>query len=277
MTRYLSIALALVGILVWTASTPAQSTAMGGSTGSGLGGSTGGTSGGLGTTSSGGTGFGGSGFTSGGSGSSFLGADTGSGGGGFLTSGYAPGSLGQAARAGSKNPTTSGDLFARYYVNPLAIGYITGASSQTTTAFGVPLYPSLYPGTQITGPFSGINANITSRPANVIPGFTGSGALGVGGIGINTRPPAAYTTVIGFKYRAPTSNEMLAIVGDVLARSSDLADAKIQVTLDGPVVVLKGDVAGWEQRRLAENLLRLTPGVNAVRNELAVRTPPAGQ
>jgi hypothetical protein len=257
--------------------------------GGGLGGST---TGGFGGTSSGGSSGGGlgtsggglssSGFTSGGAGSSFLGTST-TGGAGFLTSGSAPGSLGQAASFGSKNPTTSGDLFARYYVNPFAVGYslASSSSSQTNSAFGVPLYATLYPGTQITSPFSSTTASITSRPASIVPGFAGS-STGIGtGLGVSTRPAAAYTTVIGFKYRPTPSGEFLANLGDVLARSSDLADTKIQLILDGPTVVLRGNVSDWEQRRLAENLLKLTPGVNGVKNELVVLeapvTPKAGQ
>lgn len=273
MKTYWLIAVATLGILAWASSAMAQGTTIGG----GMGGSTGGAGGGgggLGSSGAGGTGFGGAGFTSGGGGTSFLGTGTSTtGGSGFLSSGYEPGTLGHSARAGSKNPTTSGDPFARFFVNPMALGYTTpGTSSQTTAAFGVPLYPSLYPGTQITGPFA-TTANITSRPAGVIPGFTGSVGSGFGGI--STRPAAAYTTVIGFKYRPTPPGELLSNLGDVLARSSDLADARIHVVLDGSTVVLKGNVADWDQRRLAENLLRLAPGVNAVKNELVVVQAPA--
>jgi hypothetical protein len=252
---------------------------LGGSTTGGFGGTS--TGGGLGSSGGGlgssGGGLSSSGFTSGGAGSSFLGTSGGTTGGtGFLTSGYEPGTLGQAAKAGSKNPTSNGDLFARFFVNPMALGYTpSGSSSQTTTAFGLPLYATLYPGTQITSPFSAVTtASITSSRTSVMPGFTGT--AGIGGLGgVSTRPAAAYTTVIGFKYRATPSGEFLANLGDVLARSSDLADTKIQLILDGPTVVLRGNVSDWEQRRLAENLLKLTPGVSVVKNELVVVQAPA--
>ncbi len=58
----------------------------------------------------------------------------------------------------------------------------------------------------------------------------------------------------------------------VLVRSSSLPSARdIQVAMDGSVVVLRGPVSNDDERRLAENLVRLTPGVHDVRNELQVR------
>jgi osmotically-inducible protein OsmY len=43
--------------------------------------------------------------------------------------------------------------------------------------------------------------------------------------------------------------------------------------MDGSTVVLRGSVRDDHERRLAEALVRLTPGVRAVRNEL---TAPGG-
>ncbi len=47
---------------------------------------------------------------------------------------------------------------------------------------------------------------------------------------------------------------------------------KIQVDQNG-VVVLRGQVESEHARRLAENLVRLEPGVREVRNELQVARP----
>ena len=58
----------------------------------------------------------------------------------------------------------------------------------------------------------------------------------------------------------------------MIARSSSLASARsIQVLVDGGVVLLRGRVNDERERRLAENLVWLTPGVGEVRNELQVR------
>ena len=58
----------------------------------------------------------------------------------------------------------------------------------------------------------------------------------------------------------------------ILTRSSVFnSNTEIQVTTEGSVVVLQGTVASARERRLAENMLRLSPGVRQVRNELQVR------
>jgi osmotically-inducible protein OsmY len=46
---------------------------------------------------------------------------------------------------------------------------------------------------------------------------------------------------------------------------------RVELALDGDVVVLRGVVQDERERALAETLARMTPGVRGVRNELAVR------
>jgi hypothetical protein len=61
----------------------------------------------------------------------------------------------------------------------------------------------------------------------------------------------------------------------VIERSSALAAQDvIQVVSDGSGVVLRGVVVSDYDRRLAELLLRLSPGVGSIRNELLVRAAP---
>jgi osmotically-inducible protein OsmY len=50
----------------------------------------------------------------------------------------------------------------------------------------------------------------------------------------------------------------------------------IRVEVDGPTVVLRGTVSDDHERRQAEALARLTPGVRDLRNELSVRDTAAG-
>jgi len=54
----------------------------------------------------------------------------------------------------------------------------------------------------------------------------------------------------------------------VLENVSAISSANIQVVVAGPTVILRGRVADENERRLAEGLVRLTPGVHEVRNEL---------
>jgi hypothetical protein len=57
----------------------------------------------------------------------------------------------------------------------------------------------------------------------------------------------------------------------ILARSTTLASKKsIQVLSDGRAIVLRGVVANEHDRRVAEALLRISPGVDEVRNELTI-------
>jgi osmotically-inducible protein OsmY len=59
----------------------------------------------------------------------------------------------------------------------------------------------------------------------------------------------------------------------VIAGNSSLPSrAGIQAVADGDVVVLRGTVATDQERRLAEAIARLTPGV-FIRNELELKAP----
>ena len=61
----------------------------------------------------------------------------------------------------------------------------------------------------------------------------------------------------------------------VLSRSTVLtAPENIQVSMNGDTVVLRGTVPRERDRRQAEGLIRLTPGVRDVRNEIVVRPSP---
>jgi osmotically-inducible protein OsmY len=58
----------------------------------------------------------------------------------------------------------------------------------------------------------------------------------------------------------------------VVARSSSVSvPANVKVDVDSGVVVLRGQVVDDDERRHVENLVRLSPGVREVRNELEVK------
>ena len=61
------------------------------------------------------------------------------------------------------------------------------------------------------------------------------------------------------------------MLAQTLAQSSDLDRRdSVHVLMDGQAVVLRGQVADDDERRLVENMVKLTPGVNQVRNELTM-------
>jgi osmotically-inducible protein OsmY len=63
--------------------------------------------------------------------------------------------------------------------------------------------------------------------------------------------------------------EVHASLRQTLAQAIELPSQKrIDIQLDGDTVVLKGQVANPEERRIVESMVRMTPGVEKVRNEL---------
>jgi hypothetical protein len=130
------------------------------------------------------------------------------------------------------------------------------------------------------GGFNGLGAsgNYSLQGSN-IGGPGNLAALNAGyGMGTNNRGMAAphYTTSPGFNYRPAGPNIIQSDVQGMLARSSALSSNRdIRVAVQGPVVVLSGTVASEQDRHLAESLVRLSPGVHEVRNDLTVTGSPA--
>lgn len=130
-------------------------------------------------------------------------------------------------------------------------------------------------------------------------GLGGVGNLGVGGLGrtglggmggfgtTNTAQvvplsrPINYTATLRLPQAAPAAaaSRMQTEVRAVLDRSTVIANpAGVQVTTEGPVVVLRGTARDEDEARLIANMIRLTPGVRDVRNELQFpgqQPPPA--
>jgi osmotically-inducible protein OsmY len=86
------------------------------------------------------------------------------------------------------------------------------------------------------------------------------------------RRAPAYTTTLGFAIRPASAERIRTDVQQLFSRSERLpSGSAIQVETDGPVLVLRGTVTDDHERRLAESIARLTPGVRELRNELTVR------
>jgi hypothetical protein len=209
--------------------------------GGGILGSLGSTSGGG---SSGGMLGGTSGFLSGASG--FLSGT----GGGTAGAGFG-GGFGGTGRGGAYSYGNN-TFMGPNYGNPLSLG-MPNANGRAT--FGTVLYNvANTTGTTGTGTAT-VNRNTNSQNANAT--------------GIRRAP--SYSTALGFPYRPPASPRLQADVQQVIANSSRLPSrASIQVSMDGRIVVLKGTVEDDHERSLAEALVRLTPGIEGVRNELGV-------
>src|SRR5262249_41251992 len=175
------------------------------------------------------------------------------------------GSVSDIARLGAG----TGNLFYQYYGNPLYQGW-PGNFPKTPGGWAVPLYQASTFGTLGTtgSAFGALSGLGSSGIANLSNSF-GSTPSSVG----STRRPA-YVTVVAFPVRPTPSGQVQTALRDIIARSSGLSQRDdIKVNMDGQAVVLRGEVADERERRLAESILRLTPGVHEVRNELKVKAP----
>jgi osmotically-inducible protein OsmY len=66
--------------------------------------------------------------------------------------------------------------------------------------------------------------------------------------------------------------QVVGNVQQVLGRTSNLTTREnIAVAMEEGTVVLRGIVPSERERRLAEGVVRLTPGVRTVRNEILVK------
>jgi len=142
-----------------------------------------------------------------------------------------------------------------------------------------------------SGATGGFGGGTTGRTAGGTGGFGATG--GAGGLG-NTRGlggtsgnnqqnngltsprPIAYTAT--YKFPVPVVNPLMQQdeLRTLIDNSSQLIapkDVKLQ-TQAGGIVVLKGQVADEDEARLVEGLLRITPGVRDVINELTFPKTP---
>lgn len=158
-------------------------------------------------------------------------------------------------------PTTY-NPWGSYYLNAYqpGLGYnLTGSqssrSSNTGGPFGQPLY-ALQTATTTTSPTT---ATTQTQPI----GFTTIGLI---------KAPAYVTALSSdFVVSRPTGGQLQQQLLAVLDRSSALrGQGNINLSVKGSEVTLKGQVSRDQLRRLAEGLVRMTPGVGEVRNELQV-------
>jgi hypothetical protein len=168
---------------------------------------------------------------------------------------YAP----TATGASSSNP------IGAYYANPLSAGKPGGGDK--LSGMWTPLYT-----TTTTSTTTGITGNInTSSGMNSSSGQAASI--------LNRRGPA-YTVALSFPYEPPTSSQLQTEAQGILARSDFLTMRdSIKVKVNGQTLVLEGQVRSDQERRLAENMVRLTPGVRQIQNNLQVAqtAPPPRQ
>lgn len=89
---------------------------------------------------------------------------------------------------------------------------------------------------------------------------------------------ALYSPVLKPNWKLPErpATEVSASLERVLSNSPRFSpESRLEVLVEGRTAVLRGEVFSAAERDLAENVLRLEPGVSQVRNELQVMQGPA--
>ncbi len=158
----------------------------------------------------------------------------------------APGQFGQALYG-----TTTGTAATATRTGSAAAGRTTTGGANPAGTSGSPTG-----GRQAGGQFGG-------------GGQAGGAAAQFGGQIVPLPRNIAYSAVLRFPAPAVAPAQRLADVQAVLARSSMMSNpAGVTVVQDGTAFVLRGAVASGDEARLAEGMVRLTPGVRDVRNEL---------
>jgi BON domain len=256
-----------VAVTLFLAS-PALAQMTGGTGGGSLGGSLGssslGGSSGTFTGSSSGTFTGSSGTFTGSSSGTFTGSTT-TGRTGSLTGGA--GGLNSSSTINTANP------LYQYEGNPLAAGLPTTTNNNSSQylrqfpsplSFATPLYN--LSGTSGRGGVGGSVGSLSGSGTASISSTTFRGANTFG----TPRVPV-YMAELAFERAPRPAGAVRSNVQDVIARSTRLPSRdRIRVSMEGNVVVLQGQVSGPREKRLAESVIRLTPGVYEVRNDLIV-------
>lgn len=163
------------------------------------------------------------------------------------------------------------NFLAGYYGNP----YFQGLLSNNTTSrssvpggFGMALYPASAGTGAVTGGRGGATTGIGGQR---------------GGLGTSTQSGILIPLPVQINYvaqmRFPTPPVPTTQLQTDVRRTIDtggLTNPKaVQVITDGTNITLRGAVTDYDEARLAEGLVRLTPGVGGIANELTF--PPASK
>ena len=223
---------------------------------------------------------------------------------------------GLSSTAATRSALSTSNAFGAYYGNPLYLGRAGAAASSSGSAaalggFGTALYGTPTGGgtgsgstrpTGSTGNAFSASAGGVSSAASGFGGNAGTGQFGgqganrgqggfgggqnqgfgstgaqSGGVVVPLPVPIAYTARIDFPVTRPAAQQVAVDLRGMLDRSSRLSSAgTIDVFTDGTLVVLRGTVPTADEARTAEGMVRLTPGVRDVRNELVVTAPAVG-
>lgn len=223
---------------------------------------------------------GGGGFGGGGTGGTGGGFGGGTGGSSLGGSSLGGSSLGGTSLGGSSLGNGLGGTGGRTTGGTGTRGGSSGGVSNTnflSGSYGNVLYPGR-PGSTSTSMSSGTvggfgQATLTNNSNSGNSGRNAGGSASVTGLtnnnNSNTVIRIQHTTTLDFPVKPVVASELQQNLQSIIARSSSIKDpSKIKVAIEGNTVVLSGPVASERELKLVEGMIRLTPGVRAIRNEL---------
>lgn len=209
-------------------------------------------------------------------------------GGGFGNSGSSGGGVGTpqtinpsgiAAPTGTYSSSLDpSNRFAGYYANPYFQGNSAPANGVANPGgFGSPLMSGGTGGRTTGGRTgaAGATRNTFGTQAGGIGGRGNQTAANQSGIVIPLQAQIAYTAQLRFPTRPPAPSKVQADVRSALDGTSMIVNSKlIQITADlDNNVTLSGTAADDDEIRLIEGMVRLTPGVGNIKNDLLPLKP----
>lgn len=199
-------------------------------------------------------------------------------GGGSSSSGFT-GSTGMSAAQSTTGtatlaPGVSNILQPTYY-NPYNAGLVNNngqALTNSNAAFGQPSYNTTYSTAATSGTGTAVGTGVVA--STMVTGGVGFGynTYGQGRTYNYVAVPGATLPVV-----VHSNPKLQLTIADVLQRSASFkAVAPLQVEVNDSTVTIEGTVASAKERRIVEGMIRMTPGVRAVVNNLQIAaTPPA--
>lgn len=158
----------------------------------------------------------------------------------------------------ARSSLQTSNRFAGYYANPMYQGSLTAANT-APGGFGIALYPA----TSGTGTVTGGRAGATGLTNRGLATNTQSGIL------IPLPVQISYVAQMRFPTPPVATPKLQADLRGII-NTGGLANPKgVEVVVTGTDVTLRGTVKDDEEARLAEGLVRLTPGVGNITNELS--------
>jgi hypothetical protein len=121
----------------------------------------------------------------------------------------------------------------------------------------------------------------TGRPRPAISGILGSTAPDANRTAVpaggSRSGPYEPRLAVGFNVIRPPEEAVAQGLARLLRASPEFhSTSRIEVSVEGAIATLRGEVASERDRTLAEKLVLFEPGIDSVRNELKVRNPSAG-